>query len=230
MSNLTLRQKFAIACNVFIVIFTLVAWTMTVTGWGLQRSPDAVLMAQGFENLKYFTVLSNLFSGIASALYIIAVLRAAGNKTQVGHWISVLKLAATVSVALTFLVVVVLFTLIWRLRGMFWGANIWFHLTLPLAALFSTCVLETDLTLRARDTFLATLPMVLYGMYYYANILINGRGEAPHSNDWYGFASWGMEWAPVVFVIVFTVTLLVALLIYTANRLACRVSMKSQSR
>ena len=40
-------------------------------------------------------------------------------------------------------------------------------------------------------TFIAAIPSLIYGNFYLANCLINGVGEWPETNDWYGFLNWG---------------------------------------
>ncbi|MBQ6389654.1 MAG: hypothetical protein IJH90_08600 [Mogibacterium sp.] len=50
-----------------------------------------------------------------------------------------------------------------------------------------------------RDNRLAVLPMLIYGAVYLTNILINGIGVRPHSNDWYGFVKWGLPVGLAIF-------------------------------
>ena len=213
------RQRLSIACNVFIAVFTVVALVMMLSGWGTVTNPEVHLEAEGLENLKFFTVLSNLLAGIASAVYAWMLVRMPHDNRPVPHVVATLKLAGATSVGLTFLTVVVLFSIIWGLDGMFLGANFWFHLVLPIASIVALCILDTRLGLRLRDALVATLPMIIYGLAYYANILVNGMGEGSTSNDWYGLASAGLQWAPVVFAIMFVTTLLLAFALYAANRL-----------
>ena len=118
--------------------------------------------------------------------------------------------------------VVVLFRLLWGLHGMFQGANFWYHLVLPIAAMLGTSMLETNLAFKVRDVFVATIPMVLYGAAYYVNILVNGMGEGPNSNDWYGLASAGLQWAPAVFAAMFAGTLTMAFALYFVHKKCTR--------
>ena len=46
--------------------------------------------------------------------------------------------------------------------------------------------------LMAVSALIAVIPMIVYGTFYLGNILLNGRGEWPDTNDWYGFAMWGI--------------------------------------
>ena len=80
-----------------------------------------------------------------------------------------------------------------------------YHLLIPLAALADYCFLEKMGKVPFRDTALATIPVLLYGTVYLVNIAINGVGEWPYGNDWYGFTSWGI---PATFAIFAGITLI----------------------
>ena len=46
------------------------------------------------------------------------------------------------------------------------------------------------------------VPVLIYGTFYALNIIINGRGSGPTTNDWYGLAQWGPAmYAPVIAII-----------------------------
>ena len=124
------------------------------------------------------------------------------------------KYAATVSVALTFFVVLLLLGPAYGYDSMYIGANLWFHLLLPLLAIASFCFFEADRPMPLRWTAAATVPMVLYGIGYLANILANGIP----GNDWYGFTAWGMERTPIVFAVMVSVVWLIALGLRAANQ------------
>ena len=94
------------------------------------------------------------------------------------------------------------------------GANLWFHLLLPLMAIASFCAFEADRPMPLRWTFAAIVPMALYGTGYLANILANGIP----GNDWYGFSAWGMERTPIVFAVMVSVVWLIALGLRAANQ------------
>ena len=213
------RAKASAVCNVFIAVMTAAAFIMMVVGWG---NALGTFSEAGLRALKYFTVLSNLFSGIVSVVFAIALIRSRG---KVSRGFYILKLTATVAVAVTFFTVVVLFEIIFGLRGMFVGANLWFHLVLPLVAMIEFCAFDISARLRLRETLFALLPVAAYGIGYYANIIANGVGEWPDTNDWYGFLSFGgLESAPIVFVIMLALTWLIALVVWGINRSVARVA------
>ena len=44
----------------------------------------------------------------------------------------------------------------------------------------------------AGDCLYGTALLIVYGIVYGGNIILNGTGTPPHTNDWYGFARWGI--------------------------------------
>ena len=101
---------------------------------------------------------------------------------------------------------------------MFRGANLWYHLVLPLVAIVDYCLFCGRIAPSIPKSALSMLPVGIYGLAYYANILINGVGEWPHSNDWYGFLAWGMDAAPIVFAVMLLLTWAIALVLCALNR------------
>ncbi len=85
----------SILLNIAIAIISVLAWLSVVQGHGDDRN----LMAHGLRSLKYYTVLSNLFSAGVSAAYALCFLipGVAPSRT-----ILFLKLAATATVMITF--------------------------------------------------------------------------------------------------------------------------------
>ena len=68
-----------------------------------------------------------------------------------------------------------------------------------------------------RSTFLAVIPMLLYGLCYLVNILVNGVGEGRAANDWYGFVRWGFPVGMAIFGIITLGTWMIAVLIRKLN-------------
>lgn len=115
--------------------------------------------------------------------------------------VEVLKYAATVSVGITFLTVVVFLGPLYGYPEMFSGPNLWLHLVVPVAALVESFLL-CKTVFSARDNVLALVPVVIYGTGYILNNVINGIGEWPDTNDWYSFLLWGYPVGIVIFVVI----------------------------
>lgn len=193
------------------IIFNLLLVAFTLLGLGimlyLNGNEGGLLSSSGWENLKYFTVLSNIFCGIVAAIFLITQCFPAreeskndDNKAQNSvcpTWLLTLKLAAAAAVMVTFLVVACFFGPLYGYGQLYLGSNLWFHLIIPLLAMVEYCLLNGKLPFRM--TFLTGVPAFVYGCVYLGNIMINGKGEWPNTNDWYGFMNWGMGPAMVIF-------------------------------
>lgn len=213
------RTRWAIALNAAIVVLCAVAWCQMVFGWGWEHAP---LSGLGLSSLKYFTIQSNLLSALVSAACVSCLVR--GDGRSVPDWLHGLRLVTTTGVALTFVTVeAFLAPALYGYASMHAGANLWFHLVLPLLATASFCLVEADRPLPLRWTLASLVPMVLYGVGYCANLLVNGLGAPGHTNDWYGFAQWGIERMPIVFAVMVVVVWLIACGLRAANQRVYRM-------
>ena len=176
------KDKFREALNVLLAIAVFGAWGQMVF------SGEGTLASTGLSSLKYFTVLSNLLEGFA-CLYWLAGKGAKGER---------LKFVATVAVSITFLVVMTFLGPLYGYPFMFEGANLWFHLLVPVGAILEQIFLSKG-TFDRKDMLFAALPVLFYGTGYLGNILMNGVGEWPDTNDWYSFMMWGYPGAAVIY-------------------------------
>ena len=211
--------KIALMSNVFLAVMEPVTWCMML----FSRS-DVALSAIGLGSLKYFTVLSNLLLGLASLVYAICIIRFLRSGAGIPSWAHKLKYAATVAVTVTLMTVLLFLGPTLGYPLMFVGANLWFHLVLPVIALVEFIFFDTANSLSFKTTLIGVVPTLLYGLVYVANILMNGVGSGAATNDWYGFTMWGVELIPVVLLVMLIATWVFALVIYAANALVRRKS------
>lgn len=185
--------------NVAIVVLVAVAWLMMFFFGG-----DS-LAANGFRSLKFFTVQSNLLAGVAAFIWILQ-----NGKGTVSRGAEVFKYVAATAVFLTLMTVMVFLGPLYGYPMMFEGANLFFHLVVPVM-----CILEvifmTDTDFTPKDNRIAVIPMILYGVFYLGNNMVNGIGEWPDTNDWYGFLAWGWGIGILVFALMILATWLMGL-------------------
>lgn len=182
-----------IILNIIMVIFAVTGMVLMLT-----RSPaDGNLHASGIENLKFYTVLSNVFCGMVALVYLVsAFLKKNTDK------IRALKLAALSGVVITFCVVAFMFGPLYGYPRFYKGGNLFFHLLLPIVAVVEFLVVKRS-KMPFRYTVFAAVPTLLYGIGYTLNILINGIGGPwPDSNDFYAFLSWGWGGGIAIFIAV----------------------------
>ena len=186
------NRRIAFVLNIAVIVFA-VAGTILMFFF---RGNNEELLAEGIENYKYFTVLSNEICGIIAVVSLVQSLR---GKAQP----MLAKLMAAAAVGLTFLVIIGFLGPLYGLLAMYRGANFFFHLILPLTAMAEFVLCPGDAaepaTIPFWWTFLTMIPVAVYGAFYLGNCMINGIGEWPHTNDFYGFLNWGLPVGLVIF-------------------------------
>ena len=185
----TRRTKAAAILNILIILEAVVGTVLML----FFRDGDALLASSGVENLKYFTVLSNEFCGLVAVWTLILAVRRKAPPM-------LLKLMAAAAVGLTFLIVAGFLGLLYGHRFMYKNANLFFHLILPLTAMAEYVLLPVPKGgVPFKWTFCTMIPVFLYGSVYLTNNLVNGTGEWPDTNDFYGFLNWGLPVGIVIF-------------------------------
>ena len=104
---------------------------------------------------------------------------------------------------------------------MFVGANFWFHLVVPLLSIVCYVLLDRFARVKKRALLLVAVPMLLYGLFYTANCLINGVGDYSEGgvlNDWYWFLYWGYPVGVAFFVGLCAVTIALGALLRVLNQ------------
>lgn len=201
-----------IVANLVIAAGSFGAWLWVL----LSGDTDNERLAQkGLGSLKYFTVLSNLFSGTVSTVYVVCLLAGA----IPASWLLVLKLMAASAVALTLLTVVLFLAPRKGWHNMFAGGNFWMHLILPVLAVLDCCLLVPVGTLPFGATFLGAAPLVVYGTWYAARVLIHGPKVGDTVYDFYGFFAWGLRALPLVASTMLLAAWLPAVLMWLASGL-----------
>lgn len=150
--RLTGKQWATVALNAAVVLLEIVGFC-----YNMREGGGTVF--------RYYTVLSNLFAGMISLLFLVFFLRGRGKAPL---WAARLRYYATCCLTITFLVVVFVlapmledFTL-WRLLTK--GSMLYQHLLCPVLAIVALTVLERDGRLTRRDIALSLIPTALYAL------------------------------------------------------------------
>lgn len=182
------KRKAGISLAVNIII-TLVTVAVVISYFFQEPS---VLTKNGYESFRFFTTDSNILAGISAAVTAFYDIRIIKGKTDtLPKWALLLKYVGTACVFMTFSVTA--FFLL-PLYGpiVYSGTLILFHVTNPLAALFSLMFLETSHRIHFRETLLAVIPIAVYGAVYLTEVVIIGE-ENGGWRDFYGFNRGG-QW------------------------------------
>ncbi len=201
--------------NILIVIFTVIGLISMLSN---NSSGQGMLQSAGFKNLKYFTVLSNLCCGAVSLIYLITY---AMNRRSSG-WLDSLRLMMACAVAITFSVVAFMFGPLYGYSKMYLGSNLEFHLIVPVLAMIDICI--TEISVPFVTNLYSGIPEFVYGTGYVINIMVNGKGEWPKTNDFYGFMNWGYGVAAVIFVGIIVLAIVFSVVFWRINRRITHIS------
>ena len=143
----------------------------------LLSTPDAIVQEVGWKSYHMFTILANMFAGIAAALCIpYAVDGLRYDNYHLPRWVVNVLYMATTGVALTFLIAVtVLSPMTSYYRMMLYSNNILFHTINPIIAIMLFIFINSDHKVSFRSTFLAIAPVVLYAALYFVLVFVIGE-------------------------------------------------------
>lgn len=198
--------------NILLVVLTFGSW-LTVFFFG-----TGSLVQNGIGSLRYFTMLSNLFASFTAVAWLISSGRSEDGRAS--KRVERLKYIAAASVGLTFATVMGFLGPIYGYREMLSGFNLPLHLIAPVIAM-AEIIFLSDTAYTRKDNLLAIIPPLLYGLVYLANILINGMGEWPDTNDWYFFFAWGYRVGVIIYISLLVVTWLIGFLMRKLQRKVC---------
>ncbi|MBR3069813.1 MAG: hypothetical protein IKG62_07210 [Lachnospiraceae bacterium] len=189
--------------EILVVLTTIGSWMrMYLTGGG------SLLSSRGLMSLKYYTTLSNIFAGIAAVIMIVVLARTKSGKVPV--WAAVTKFASAVTVSVTFLVTLFFLAPTMGIGGLYKGELMFMHAVGPVLTVVSFFMNRDLPEMKPSSALWATLPTILYGGVYSANIMLNGVGSGMNTNDWYGFAAAGVRTVPFVYALMVLLTYLLS--------------------
>ena len=226
-----MRKKIVVIVNVILIILMSIGLFLMFSKHA-QRSPEAFI-ERGFRNFRYFTILSNVYSGLVAVIYIILLI-CRGNAKD-GTLMSILKLTSSAAVGVTFTVVLVFLGPLYGFGRMYKNANLIFHMIMPLVAMIEFVVFPAfesgkENAFSLKKCLYAGIPVVLYGSVYLINNILNGSGEAsPNNTDFYGFLRWGYPVGILIFiVIVFIAVGITCFLRWIKKKTSIRTVLRSQ--
>ena len=238
------RVSVSAILNLLIIILTIFSTVSMMAGFNFMDNTTWEFSATRFESFKYFTIDSNVFAGIVSIIYLCYITHirkknALQAKPQHGgqnandslsgtinfsmpKWLIFLKLAATTSVMLTFMVTAC-FLAPTSSRGffaLFKNSNFFFHFVIPVLCIVSFIFFEpSQKPVRFSQTLTGIIPMFIYSLFYTINILLHlENGQLVSRYDWYGFL--GGKISNVVFVLpaIYLITWIFSLVLWLGNK------------
>ena len=186
------KETKALALNVILIIFGIMGFIRTLIGMG---NPA----------IEYYTQLSNYFALISATIYTFYLLKIRkerekskvkeneeGNEnkektrtnTTIPKWVSILKYSSTLSLLVTFLVVLFILLPIYGLKIFVWlfflGSNLFYHTLCPILTFISFMFFEKHNIKGLRDNFRAIYFTIIYAAIFITlNILKVIEGPYP---------------------------------------------------
>lgn len=200
-----IRFIVSVSLNIAAFILTLIGTYVMIKG----IDADEHLAADGWGSIKYFTVQSNLLYGAYAAVFT-ACEFIYGSLEAVPAVFYVLKYVFTVGVTLTMMTVMFYLApiVVKSYPPLFKGANLYFHLLVPLLGLISFCFFEKTSVIDVPLVFLGMIPFAGYGVFYSITALSHAEnGQVDIKYDWYRFLAGGVNKAiPAVLAMTAAVT------------------------
>ena len=216
------KIKISLMLNYIIIIFTIFATIVMFTGIKFMNGLEPVLESSKIEKLCFFTVDSNLLAGLASLLLAIKerkLLSGKIKKIPIKYY--VLKMVGTISVALTFLVVVFYLARISSggIMSMLQNCDLFFHLVIPILCIVSFCFFEKTDKIKFRYVFFGLLPIFLYGIFYLTNVLMHiENGTVSKKYDFYWFVQGGLHQIYFVVPLMFAIVFIIGVILWKINK------------
>ena len=208
----------------FIANIVLALLEAFAVAWMMSGQSKGVLSGSGLRVLKYFTIDSNIYLGVASflnAMELYMVIN--GEKPEISPLAYLLKLSGTAAVTVTMLVTVFFLEPTlgkhFGYLALFSYSNFFLHLLNPLVAIFVWIRFEKNRVLSIRHTLLSVVPTLLYAVYYLIEVLRHTEnGGIMPGYDWYGFFALGLKSAVVVLPLFLLFVYLVCFVLYRLGR------------
>lgn len=215
------KYKISLILNIIIVIMVIGASIMMFNGFRFMPG-EIILESNKLGMFKFFTVDSNLFMGIISLLFAIFEIRLLkGNIKEIPRYMYILKLMATTSVTLTFIVVFAyLGPLVGNIYLMILNSNLYFHLLVPVFSMITFLFFERNNKMLFKYSFYGLIPVIMYGLYYLINVLVHmDNGVVSPVYDFYYFVQNGVWTAIIVVPIMFIISYLISLFLWKFNKI-----------
>lgn len=216
---MTVKRKAAVSAVINIIIF--IVTSATVVSYFFEEPGE--LIGNGYESFKFFTTDSNVLAAAACAVISFFDIRIlTGKIASIPHYAIIFKLVGTVSVMLTFFVVMLLLIPVYGAENELKGTFFHMHAGAPLMSFFSFIIFEGAEKLKLKTAFFTVIPPALYGTVYFTEVVIIGKDNGGWW-DFYQFNSGGMWYVSSSTVLLSALILgLITILLY--NKFAIKTA------
>lgn len=225
--------KKKVAFGVYIAIAALVAFAFMIFYlkqepwvWQVEEIPDRTIY-----DMKYFTLLSNLFMGImAIIMFSILAQNIWGKRKTIHKGFLIADLVMTASVTVTMLTAV-FFLLPVALANsdnlkltasqMIGGSQLFFHILIPTISIIAFISFVNTQQIKLVETLYVLIPVVVYSIFYMCVALTHIDPEThipPIEYDWYFFCQAGLQYVPIVVIMMYGLCFFSGWILWLLNR------------
>ena len=127
----------------------------------------------GVYSFYFFTTYSNFLAAFAAGLLAVCdILILRGKITTIPRAITLLKYAGVIALILTFITVVVLLIPTYGISRLWGGTGFHMHFMAPVLTFVTFMFFEPHCKIRLPETLWGVLPVVVYGLTYYVQVMI----------------------------------------------------------
>ena len=221
-----MKSKIASILNIIIAVFVIVGLTLMLLGVQVM-GPEDGFSDNKISMFRFYTVDSNVLMGIVSIITTVYEVKLIiGKIEKIPNKLYILKLASTVGVALTFIIVVLYLAPIatYGYFSMFRNANLFFHFLVPVLSISVFCFFEKTEEIKFKHTFTGMATMLIYSLFYLTNVLVHTEnGKVSTEYDWYWFVQNGIWTAVIVVPIIFLITYGISYALWKTNKMMKKV-------
>lgn len=172
-----------ISCAV-VVICVCIGVTMNLT-----TLYDEDFDNMGIQTFCMFTVNSNILAALSSFTIIPYAIDGIRKKEYVlPDWVVIFMMIGTTSVALTFLISLLVLSPVKGFVLIFTGSRFFLHGVCPILNILAFCVFVTSHKIKTKQSFFALIPVAIYAIVYFVMVVLITE-ENGGWDDFYGFAT-----------------------------------------
>ena len=214
--------KISLTLNILTVIMTVVALSIALSGFKFMKGYEAPGELTGVQAFGYFTVQSNVFMAMISLAFAIKEIQLLkGRITKIPFKYYILKMIAATAIGLTFLVVFIIFSILFKkgLLSFIRNSNLFYHFIIPVTSIINFIFFEKTDFIKFKNTFYGLIPTILYEIFYTINVLLGLKdGKVSPTHDWYYFTQHGLLIAISIPFMMLGITYITALIIWKLNK------------
>lgn len=177
-----MRWITGIAMSVLVIILTLVAFSLNVSNYYKDHTPES-----GLGTLRMFTTLSNLLAAVAAFMCLpFQIDGLKRDRYKLPFWIVMLLYIGSVGTFLTFMIAITVISISEGfVKTMFMHSNLFMHTLNPIFISLLFDLIISDYKIKFKISLISLIPVSLYAIMYYIMVFATGTWRDVYQVDRY---------------------------------------------